>query len=144
MLRVVYQQHPLLCKWAGDILDREFDDKCKTIAIENNGKIIAVILYYNYTGDDVEMAIASRSPKWITRKILRIGFRYPFCQLGCSRVTGRVEADDHKVLEIDKRLGFVVEGTVRKALKGKDIIILGMLKDECRWIHGKEKYAKSP
>lgn len=37
---------------------------------------------------------------------------------------------------MDKRLGFVQEGVCRKALDGKDVIIFGMLRDECRFLNG--------
>jgi RimJ/RimL family protein N-acetyltransferase len=55
-------------------------------------------------------------------------------QLGVQRVTGYVPASNAAALRFDRHLGFVEEGRLREALPGgEDVIVLGMLKRECRW-----------
>ena len=73
-------------------------------------------------------------PGWMNRAFLKASFAYPFRQLGKARVTGRIDALDAKTLDIDKRMGFQIEGRLRNALGDRDIIIVGMLRQECRWI----------
>ena len=109
-------------------------------SVDNTGIIVGVI-YNNFTSDsrnkivDCQMHVASRpGAKWATRDFLFHAFNYPFNQMGCVRVTGPVKASNETALKFDKRLGFVEEGRLRKAMDGEDLIILGMLKDECRWI----------
>ena len=73
--------------------------------------------------------------RWMTRDFLRVAFRYPFWQLGCRRVTGYVPASNADALRFDLHLGFVQEGRMREALPdGEDVIVLGMLRNECRWL----------
>jgi len=87
----------------------------------------------SFTQFDCEIFMAGE-PGWVSRRLCKAVFAYPFTQLGKTRVTGRVDAADTKTLDIDKRLGFKVEGRLRNALGDRDIIVVGMLRSECRWI----------
>jgi RimJ/RimL family protein N-acetyltransferase len=45
--------------------------------------------------------------------------------------------DNTQAQKFDEHLGFVREGVLRKACKdGTNIILYGMLRDECRFIRG--------
>jgi len=99
----------------------------------DDGAIWGVIGFDNFTEFDCELFMAGE-PGWVSRRFCRAVFGYPFTQLGKMRVTGRVDAADTKTLDIDKRLGFKVEGRLRNALGDRDIIVVGMLRAECRWI----------
>lgn len=71
----------------------------------------------------------------MTREFLRVAFRYPFYQLKVRRVTGYVPASNADALRFDLHLGFVQEGLMREAMDtGEDVVVLGMLKRECRWL----------
>ena len=99
-----------------------------------NDKLIAGVVYYCYRHPNIEMAVAAISPKWANKTTLKGFFDYPFNQLGCDRVTVLVDSDNEQVKRFDERLGFVYEGTLRKANPNGDADIFGMLKEECRWI----------
>lgn len=105
-----------------------------TLAVCRNNELLAVVVFFDYTKFDCEMAVASIDPRWLNKTILRAIFRYAFEQLGCHRVTGRVKADNLHAIQFDEKLGFVREGTLRQAVDGVDVHIYGMLKTECRWI----------
>lgn len=144
---IVFQQHPILLNQAGMQLGRQFKaPEDVTIAAVDITKLLCVVVYTNYTGFDVEMCIASWSPHWCTKGFLRLAFGYPFTQLKCDRVSGRVTASNQKAIDMDERLGFKREGLIRRGVAGEDVIIFGMLREECRWTgkaHGQEVSTKS-
>ena len=55
---------------------------------------------------------------------------YPFEQLGCERITGLVLEDNKAARKFDEGVGFQLEGTIRKAHQGKNILIYGLLREE--------------
>ena len=71
----------------------------------------------------------------MTKDFLFRSFAYPFIQLDCHRVTGLVRADNMEARRFDEHLGFKQEGVIRKgAADGTDMILYGMLKEECRFL----------
>lgn len=115
-------------------LQTQFPQESQTLALYHNKKLVAVTVFWNYTDWDIEIAIASTSPKWGIRKYIKAVFRYAFGQCACDRVTVRIQDSNDKSLNMVERLGFVREGTLRQALNKEDMHIYGMLKDECRWL----------
>lgn len=107
----------------------------ETIGLERDGELVAVVVYNFFSGADIAMHIAAvPGRRWMTRGLLRAAFRYPFVQLEVQRVTGYVPASNAEALRLDRHLGFVEEGRMREALPGgEDVIVLGMLRRECRW-----------
>lgn len=89
--------------------------------------------FERWNGSDVEMHYAGE-PGFFTRRFMRGLAQYVFLQLGCDRVTGRIPADRPKGAEIARRAGWTHEGTLRRGHQGTDILIFGMLKEECRWL----------
>ena len=98
-----------------------------------NSEPYGVVGFERYTGDDVEVHVAGERG-FLTRRFLRALAHYAFNDLGCARVTGRVPDFRPASLDVGLRLGFRHEGTLRRAHKGADFHILGMLREECRWL----------
>lgn len=111
------------------------------IGLERDDRIVAGVLYESMTKCDVNMHCAIDDPYAVNFAYLFTVFDYPFNQCGLARVTGLVPASNTKTLEFDiNKVGFKVEGYVRKALpNGENVVILGMLKEECRWLRGRVK-----
>ena len=111
----------------------------EAIGVVKDGELIGGVLYCHYSGlpdgtFDIHMSCAGE-PGWLTKATLRAFFSYPFGQLGCSRVTTLAAKANKKARDLNKRLGFVHEGTIRGAFgENKHGILFGMLKKECRWI----------
>jgi len=116
-------------------------DKIKemtTIGVVNDrGKIVGAAVFHEYRGTDIQISCASESPKWISKKVLRAIFSYPFKQLGCRRVTVMTPSKHAHMRQLIDRLGFKQEGILRDAYQDDDCVVYGMLRSECKWIERK-------
>jgi RimJ/RimL family protein N-acetyltransferase len=89
--------------------------------------------FERYNGSDIEVHYGGERG-FLRKSFLRACARYVFLQLGCDRITGRIPANRPQAIRLGERLGFRHEGTLRRAHQGTDILIFGMLKEECRWL----------
>ena len=111
----------------------------EAIGVTRDGRIIGGVIYAEYRemgpGQcDIRTHWAGE-PGWLIRATLRVLFGYPFQQLGCIRVTALTSRGNKRALGISRRIGFQIEGCVRDGFgAGKDALLLGMLRRECRWI----------
>lgn len=136
--RIILNERDRLAAWAQSRIPfvDSWGEWCEAIGLEKDGELLAVVVYNLFSGADIAMHIAAvPGRRWMTRDFLRVAFRYPFVQLKCRRVTGYVPASNADALRFDLHLGFVQEGRMREALpNGEDVLVLGMLKRECRWL----------
>lgn len=138
MKRLVLDERERCGQWARQRIAHvtSWEDDFQAIGYEQDGRLIAVCIAERWTGPDIALHIAAEpGSRWCTREFLGACFRYAFHQLGCRRVTGYVPASNTKARRLDEHLGFVYEGRLRGAsLDGDDLLILGMLVNECRWL----------
>ena len=136
MKKAIYGQDFFISKWVGLRIDEADFGPCKAIGLEEDGNLIAGVVYNLYNGPSICMHVAAVPGKrWMTKDYLYRCFAYPFEQLNCNRVTGLVKADNTEARRFDEHLGFVQEGIIRKGAEdGTDMILYGMLKEECRWL----------
>ena len=103
---------------------------------DKNGKLVAGCVYHRWRGFDCEVTFASVTPRWTLPQNLTPLFHYPFVQRGCSRITLVIGSNNLNAIKTNVKIGFKVEGRARRAYDGiNDAIILGMLREECRWIN---------
>lgn len=141
MKTVIYGQEDRVIPWVGYRVDEDdFSENDVAIGLEEDGELIAGVVYNWYTGPSICMHVAAEPGKrWLNRDFLFAAFAYPFIQLKCNRVTGLVRVDNLDAQRFDEHLGFVKEGVLRKAADdGTDFILYGMLKEECRWLELKK------
>lgn len=144
---ILYGYDAEVIEWVGNQLECEFERTARAIGAVKNGKIIAGVVYHNYRPPyNIEMSIASISPKWATKRNLGHFFRYPFNQLGLPRVTAIVSAKAESVQKFLERLDFIKEGEMRNAHPDGNAFIYGLLREDCKYIeapNGEEKLTKS-
>lgn len=107
------------------------------VAVVQDGRDCAGIVWSEYRGHDIAASIYAASPRWLARprETLRELFNYPFKQLGCVRVSALAARSNHRALKMNKRLGFRAEGLLRRGWDGtEDAVVLGMLREECPWL----------
>lgn len=122
--------------WAANKIGiARFRPDAKGIASERDGVLTAVVVFDTFSECDCNMHIASDgSRRWLTRPLMKEAFHYPFNTLGLRRVTGIVPRKNKDALLFDQRLGFEVEGICREAMPDDDVVILGLLRRNCRMI----------
>lgn len=109
------------------------------LAIMLDGLLIGGVAFHGYVrhknGSSIQASIATRSPRWATRRVLREMFAYPFNQLGVTRLWVMASRKDKRARKLQERLGFKFEGIARAAWDGKvDAAVSSMLPNECRWL----------
>jgi RimJ/RimL family protein N-acetyltransferase len=141
MKSVIYGQDERVLKWVGDRTDEDdFGPGSIAIGLEEDNELIAGVAFNMYTKASICMHVAAMpSKRWMTKDFLWRSFAYPFIQLGCNRVTGLVREDNFVAQKFDEHLGFKREGLLRRACTdGQNMILYGMLREECRWLEIKK------
>lgn len=136
MKSVVYGQDERVVKWVAERIREDKFEGAVGIGLEEDGELIAGVVFNLFTGPSICMHVAAVPGKrWMTREYLWRCFAYPFLQLGCNRITGLVRVDNLEAQRFDEHLGFVREGILRRACDdGMDMILYGMLREECRFL----------
>lgn len=135
--RLVATPDPRLLPWAAERIGIAcFRPDAKALGRERDGELVAVVVYDGFTSTDCNIHLASDGSKqWMTKEFLLTAFAYPFIQLNYRRATGLVKATDTATLAVNEHFGWKREGLHRMAADdGGDIISMGMLRSECRFI----------
>lgn len=108
---------------------------------KSTGEWLVGVLYDRFSSRECQMHIASKiGARWATEENIRRAFTYAFVDLKRERVTGETPVSNTQARKYNEHLGFIQEGVKRAAAdNGEDVIVYGMLRDECRWIGGFEK-----
>lgn len=137
MFTVVYEPQAEMIAWAEErIPNNEFRNDAKAIGIERDGTLCGVVVFDNFSIGQCCCSVASDgSRRWITRELLIRVFAYPFIQLNYWRLTCLVAETNADSLRLCENFGWVQEGRIRRgAPNGDDMIVLGMLREECRFL----------
>jgi RimJ/RimL family protein N-acetyltransferase len=139
MTRLVFDRSDEVMKFVAGMTGEDRYDNCTTIGLERDGHIVAGVLYQGHNGPNVLMHFSRQGSRHLlTRAFVCAAFMYPFQVLGCNRVTGLVRLDNLDAQRLDEHLGFVREGIMRQGARdGTDFILYGMLRRECRFLHGR-------
>lgn len=135
MTNLIFDDHQRLLPWANNILGERFDPaRTRTIGQERNGRLNAVVVFDAITERNSCIHIATLGKHWLGRRFLPNVFDYAFNHLGLHRLTGLVPVNNLRALRFNHHLGFRYEGVIREAREDGDLVMLGMLRRECRFI----------
>lgn len=140
---LIYGQEKRLLPWAAERIGIEsFRRDACTIGLERDGEIVAVVVFDTFSKVDCNIHIASDgTAAWMTKSLLLATFAFPFTQLKLNRITGVIPAKNTQAIAFDENLGFVREGYCPKALPDDDVVIMGMLRETCRFIPKEQRNA---
>lgn len=142
MPTIRYHDSAAMLDWASRHLGLPFRDDAKAIGLAGDDDLRAVVVYDGFSACDCNMHVVSDgSGHWLTRAFLSVVFAHPFLQWRLRRVTGLVPARNTRALRFDIKLGFAYEGRCRHALPDDDIIVLGLLREQCRFIPKESRHA---
>lgn len=141
MHRIIGNQRMRAAEWANMRFGTGLgeDDKFTALILEKDLEIQAVVYYTDWApGNSIDVHLAAiPGRRWLTRPFLSAAFRYPFLELGVRRMGATIAANNADSLRWTKHCGFIQEGVKRKAgQNGIDLIIFGLLREECRFLDG--------
>lgn len=101
------------------------------LALLGDRGIMAGVIYSRWTSHDahVTLAVVGRA----TPEFVFAAFDYPFNQVGLRRVSALARASNLRSIRLAQHLGFTLEGRLRRAAGSEDILLFGLLREECRW-----------
>jgi RimJ/RimL family protein N-acetyltransferase len=106
-------------------------DKAKYIGKMKGDRLVALAAFDNYNGTDIDVHIICDG---MPRDWIRAVCRFVFETCGCRRMTALCDADNFTMEPYLERLGFRYEGRKRHALPASDVLIYGMIQEECKWV----------
>jgi len=143
---------PEMWGWLGWLHQRTYvslsSDWRAIAALDSKGAIQGMVMYCNWTGNAVWAHMAADTVGAISAligpKYDAPVFRYPFIDERKEWLLGALRESNAKALKIDLKLGFkefarIPDGFVR----GEDLILVRMHRDECVWITGKGKRSRA-
>ena len=105
-----------------------------TLAMVENGKIIAAAVFNNYQDSNIDMSVVFSRRIALTRGNLRALFSYPFEQAKVRRISVRTRASNLNVRKQIRRLGFKPEGKQTQFFGNEDAMLYGMTRSDCKWL----------
>lgn len=102
------------------------------IGLEQDGELIAGVIYDQFNGRSIVMQIAAEGTNWMTREYLRTCFDYPFNHAKVNKIIVTVDSTNTRAMRLDEHLGFQLEATIKDAGHTGDLIVYSMSKDQCR------------
>jgi len=137
MMRLEYDKAAAVAWWNArmDQVALEKTQSAICVVDPNTNQIIAVALFHNFKGHDIEIGFAADDPRWAERGVIRAIFHYVFEQLGCSRLTTITAKNNKRARKLDEGLGFKLEGVHENGMApGVTAISYGMTKENCKWL----------
>ena len=124
--RLVFDDKQRVADWVSDQMPNGATwHDYYAMGAEVNGDLVSGIVFEEYNGHNANVHIAVSKPTKLFLDLLDHAFVYAFQTMGVQRLTGLVEADNHKALRLDLKIGFQVEATMTSAgSSGQDVIIL--------------------
>lgn len=124
-------------------LFNETTDHC--ISLHRDGILQGGVVYTGFLHASIMLHMAGNETNWATRDFLWMVFDYAFNQLGVRKLVGLVPSNNTRAISVDLRLGFRLEGRLTEMLADphEDLLILTMLKKDCKWLKVTPRYYRS-
>ena len=128
-----------MAEWCADILgepleafgfDRNGNPLFQCIGFARDNQLVCVVVNYHMTTNGVFSSFAATTPRWASKENIAAWGNWVFNQLKMDRVTATVKKRNKRSRKFVEGVGFQVEGKLRKAVEGEDMIIYGLLKEE--------------
>lgn len=125
-----------LDRWAGRHLGISDWGPCVTIGVMARGELVATAVFHQYRHPSIEISFVTTDRRWATPQTVRGIMRYPFVQLGCTRLTAITSDTNQRTCAFLYRLGFCLEGIHPDTFgPGAAAVSFGLLrKDAERWL----------
>lgn len=115
-----------------------FEEKSRSLGLKKDGEFVAGVIYENFNRRSImcHIAITGRMTPFFLFAI----FDYPFNVCNVEKIIVPVTSNNLESLKLVKKMGFAEEARLKDADPRGDIILLTMLKKDCRFLG--ERYGK--
>ncbi len=135
MKRIVTEPKEAIAKFVADGIGHVHGyQNYSAIGLEQDGKLVAGVVYTDFNGRNITAAIYGVGKKWLNREFLWFMFWYPFEQAGAERITATIEVFNKESHNLVQRLGFTHEATLQRAGRFGDLCVYRMFRDDCKWL----------
>lgn len=108
------------------------------------GEVTAAVMYHDCIGHDTRISIGVKDGRSLSRRFVWAMSDYAFVRMGVDRVSVNIEQSNRRSLKFAVHYGFVLEGTKRRGYaNGENMIMMGILKEECRWLALAKRYGET-
>ncbi len=141
--RLIFDERHRVGDWVADQMTSgaNFHDYY-AMGAESKGELVSGIVFENMNGHNANVHIAISKPTKLFLELLDHAFIYAFQTCGLQRLTGLVEADNSKALQLDLHIGFQIEAVMKSAgSSGQELLILVLWPENYR--RGKRLWGKT-
>lgn len=100
-----------------------------------DGAARGAVVISHFDGDDCEIQCSGHA-YWTLGTVRKV-LRYLLGALNCRRISARTLASNGRCIAALEAVGFRREGVKRKGHDGEDVVMFGMLREECRALGGR-------
>lgn len=124
--RLIFDDKDRVADWVAEqMADGATWHNYYAMGAERQGELVSGIVFENLNGHNANVHIAVSKPTKLFLELLDHAFIYAFETCGLRRLTGLVEADNIKALQLDLHIGFQIEAVMKGAgSSGQDLLIL--------------------
>lgn len=120
-----------VARFAAVLLKAQIVPPYEAIGLEEDGEIVAAMVFNHWTGADIHVSVAARKGK-LSRPLVEAAGAYVFGQMQCERAT--LITESKRVFKFGLRLGAADEGLCRNQFgRGRDGYRLAFHRDEWRY-----------
>lgn len=138
MIGVVTDESGRVAQWVAEQIGHvENFGPHLAVGVRDDSGPLAGVVYHSISDRDVQVSMASLSPRWARKEIIKYLFRVGFEHLGKSRMTAITPKRNKKARKLLQGLGFREEGCAEKFFddsRNGDAMLYGMTKRNCKWI----------
>lgn len=131
----------LVSEWVSERTGCTIPREGTAIGWEREGKLVAGVMYEDFTGTCITATIAIEEGSTVPRGFIQKIFDYPFNQLLCRKILACVEQTNEASRRLVERMGFVKEAVIFDAFPDGAMIIYSVTPETSRYLekaHGQE------
>jgi len=132
--RYIVEPKDAILGWAGAYFGTAFLEPCSALGIlDRHGKIVGAAVYNCQEARNIELTVVAKHV--LTPNVVRAIYRIAFDpdQYNARRISLTVRAKRADLVCKLQRWGYVIEGMKRDYYDDDHAIIMGMLREECRF-----------
>lgn len=145
MIRLVLGNDDLIVPWVEARLpyNPTLPRPCASIGVTDDERVIAGAVYHGYRthvvgskkASSIEISLSAEDKQWGQRFVIKAMLRYPFNQLGVTRLNAMVHRKNKMWRKRLKWIGFREEGILEGWYADGDAVFYGLYREKAtRWV----------